>query len=155
MHVESWTASAFQGDMWEMFASYVSLSALYVASPSSTQTPFVSSKLQSPTVAGGLETPSEGAGMLDLQRCRLETDSGHLVGPGGSGTRLAPQPTALLALLFTSLGGAATFGYALSRPHTYASLTYTGEYDEVSTVSRSVNTAAIAPLSGTSRLAIS
>ncbi len=37
----------------------------------------------------------------------------------------------------TSLGGAATFGYALVRPHTFASLTYTGEYDEVSTVARS------------------
>jgi outer membrane protein insertion porin family len=37
----------------------------------------------------------------------------------------------------TSLGGAATFGYALVRPHTFASLTYTGEYDKVSTVSRS------------------
>ena len=37
----------------------------------------------------------------------------------------------------TSLGGAATFGYALVRPHTFGSITYTGEYDEVSTVSRS------------------
>lgn len=37
----------------------------------------------------------------------------------------------------TSLGGSATFGYALVQPHTFASLTYTGEYDEVSTVSRS------------------
>lgn len=37
----------------------------------------------------------------------------------------------------TSLGGSATFGYALIRPHTFASLTYTGEYDKVSTVSRS------------------
>jgi len=37
----------------------------------------------------------------------------------------------------TSLGGSATFGYALVRPHTFASLAYTGEYDQVSTVSRS------------------
>lgn len=37
----------------------------------------------------------------------------------------------------TSLGGSATFGYALIRPHTFASLTYTGEYDEISTSSRS------------------
>ncbi|PIE05421.1 MAG: outer membrane protein assembly factor BamA, partial [Sorangium cellulosum] len=37
----------------------------------------------------------------------------------------------------TSIGGSATFGYALARPHTIASLTYTGEYDKVSTVSRS------------------
>lgn len=37
----------------------------------------------------------------------------------------------------TSLGGSATLGYALIRPHTFASLTYTGEYDKVSTVSRS------------------
>jgi outer membrane protein insertion porin family len=37
----------------------------------------------------------------------------------------------------TSLGGSATFGYALVRPHTFASLTYTGEYDKVSTISRS------------------
>ncbi|MCU0691531.1 MAG: outer membrane protein assembly factor BamA, partial [Polyangiaceae bacterium] len=37
----------------------------------------------------------------------------------------------------TSLGGEATFGYALTRPYTFASLSYTGEYDEVSTVSRS------------------
>lgn len=37
----------------------------------------------------------------------------------------------------TSIGGAMTWGYALTRPSTYASLTYTGEYDEVSTVSRS------------------
>ena len=37
----------------------------------------------------------------------------------------------------TSIGGSTTFGYALSRPHTFASLTYTGEYDEVSTTSTS------------------
>jgi outer membrane protein insertion porin family len=37
----------------------------------------------------------------------------------------------------TSLGGAVTWGYALTRPTTYASLTYTGQLDRVSTVSRS------------------
>ena len=37
----------------------------------------------------------------------------------------------------TSLGGAVTWGYTLSRPETAVTLTYTGEYDKVSTVSRS------------------
>ncbi len=37
----------------------------------------------------------------------------------------------------TSLGGSVTWGYALSRPTTYASLTYTGQMDRVSTVARS------------------
>ncbi|MCL2824626.1 MAG: outer membrane protein assembly factor BamA, partial [Polyangiaceae bacterium] len=37
----------------------------------------------------------------------------------------------------TSLGGAGTIGYAVIRPNTFASMTYTGEYDKVSTVTRS------------------
>ena len=37
----------------------------------------------------------------------------------------------------TSLGGSMTWGYALSRPETAITLTYTGQWDKVSTVSRS------------------
>jgi len=37
----------------------------------------------------------------------------------------------------TSIGGSATWGYALKRPSTFATLTYTGQVDRVSTVARS------------------
>ncbi|MBI5536371.1 MAG: outer membrane protein assembly factor BamA [Deltaproteobacteria bacterium] len=37
----------------------------------------------------------------------------------------------------TSIGGAVTWGYALVRPTTFATLTYTGQLDRVSTVARS------------------